>query len=457
MIHIDRDTTICALSTAPGIGGIAVIRISGNGVFDALKSIFSKDLSQEKSHTVHFGLIKDKERIVDEVVVSIFKNPHSFTGENVAEISCHGSIYIQQEILNLLLKNGCTLAQPGEFTMRAFANGKMDLSQAEAIADIIASTSEAEHKLAMKQMRGDFSKQITELRQELMNFASLLELELDFSEEDVEFADRAAFNLLLDKVLSITNDLIDSFKYGNAIKNGIPVVIAGAPNAGKSTLLNNLLKEDKAIVSDIAGTTRDIIEDDLIVNGTKFRFIDTAGLRETSETIESIGIEKAYSKISTADVVLYLIDSTRSENDIKAEIDSILLDEKFKNSHLIFLLNKADNSLEIFIDKTKRILNISAKHNKGIDELKQLLANYVQENALNNQHNVVVTNVRHIEALDHAREALQKAKDNMNNGISSDFVAMDTRQALHHLGTITGEISTDDLLGNIFSKFCIGK
>lgn len=455
MININKDSTICALSTAPGIGGIAVIRVSGNKAFDIVNTIFSKNLHEQKSHNVCFGLIKDNDRIVDEVVVSIFKNPHSFTGEDVAEISCHGSIYIQQEILNLLLKNGCVLAQAGEFTMRAFANGKLDLSQAEAVADIIASTSEAEHKLAMKQMRGDFSKQIEELRQELMNFASLLELELDFSEEDVEFADRTQFNLLLDKVLFIVNDLIDSFKYGNAIKNGIPVVIAGAPNAGKSTLLNNLLKEDKAIVSDIAGTTRDVIEDDLIVNGTKFRFIDTAGLRETSETIESIGIEKAYSKIESAAIVLYLIDSSKSENDITAELESIKNDKKFQASHLIFLLNKSDKNE--FKSNDTKVLNISAKHNKGIDNVKTLLSDYVNETTLKNQHNVVVTNIRHLEALNETKLTLEKAKENMNNGISSDFVAMDTRQALHHLGSITGEISTDDLLGNIFSKFCIGK
>ena len=306
-------------------------------------------------------------------------------------------------------------------------------------------------------MRGDFSKQIGELRQELMNFASLLELEIDFSEEDVEFADRTAFNLLLDKVLSIVNDLIDSFKYGNAIKNGIPVVISGAPNAGKSTLLNNLLREDKAIVSDIPGTTRDVIEDDLIVDGTKFRFIDTAGLRETSETIESIGIEKAYGKIKDADVVLYLVDASKPIDEIGFEIQAVKNNPFFDQKEILFVLNKIDLANQDISFDHQETVKISAKNNEGIEDLKAFLSNYVRNNSLKNQHNVVVTNVRHLEALSNARETLQKAKDNMNNGITSDFVAMDTRQALHHLGTITGEISTDDLLGNIFSKFCIGK
>lgn len=457
MIHIEKDTTICAISTAPGIGGIAVIRVSGKDTFENVNQIFSKNFSELNTHSAHYGLIKNGNQIIDEVVVTVFKNPNSFTGEDVVEISCHGSTFIQQRILNLLIDNGCVLAQAGEFTMRAFANGKLDLSQAEAVADIISSTSEAEHKLAMQQMRGDFSKQITELRQELINFASLIELELDFSEEDVEFADRTQFNLLLDKVLQVTSELIDSFKYGNAIKNGIPVVIAGAPNAGKSTLLNKLLKEDKAIVSDIAGTTRDVIEDDLIVNGTKFRFIDTAGLRDTKETIESIGIEKAYDKIKAADIVLYLIDSSKPTDEIGFEIQAVKNNPYFEGKKILFVLNKVDLAEHDISFDLQKIVKISAKNNEGIEILKQYLGNYVQENSLENQHNVVVTNVRHLEALTQAKEALDKAKENLNNGISSDFVAMDTRQALHHLGTITGEISTDDLLGNIFSKFCIGK
>jgi tRNA modification GTPase len=457
VIHINPNTTICALSTAAGVGAIAVIRISGKNTLNIVNGIFSKEITAETSHTLHYGIISNNQQIIDEVVVAWFKGPNSFTGEDVAEISCHGSTFIQQKILELLLEKGCVLAQAGEFTMRAFANGKLDLSQAEAIADVIASSSEAEHKLAVQQLRGHFSKKIEHLRQELINFASLLELELDFAEEDVEFADRKKFLTLVHEIVLMINELADSFKVGNAIKNGIPIVIAGAPNAGKSTLLNVLLNEDRAIVSDIAGTTRDVIEDEVILHGVKFRFIDTAGLRETNEEIESIGIEKAYAKIKVADVVLYLIDATKSMEEINFEIQALKNNPYFEGKKVVYVLNKTDNSTQDIQFEHHKLVKISAKQQQGIDELKQHLVELVSIDKTLNQTNVVVTNVRHYKALLEAKEALVKAHDNLKHGTSSEFVAMDVREAIHHLGAITGQVTTDDLLGNIFSKFCIGK
>ncbi len=439
------------------MGAIAVIRLSGKGVFDTLKAVFSKNVSQEKSHTVHYGFILNNQQIVDEVVVSIFKGPNSFTGEDVAEISCHGSTFIQQKLLELLIENGCVLAQAGEFTMRAFANGKLDLSQAEAVADVIVSSSEAEHKLAMQQMRGHFSKKIEHLRQELINFASLLELELDFAEEDVEFADRKKFLTLIYEILLMINELADSFRVGNAIKNGIPIVIAGSPNAGKSTLLNILLNEDRAIVSEIAGTTRDVIEDELILEGIKFRFIDTAGLRKTDEEIESIGIEKAYAKIKAADVVLYIIDANKTLEEISFELHSIKSNPYFENKKVLFVINKIDQATQDIVFEPYHLIKISAKNNQGIEELKQRILNAVAEHRTASQSNVVVSNARHYECLLNARTALTKAQENLNSQTSSEFIAMDVREAIHHLGAITGQVTTDDLLGNIFSKFCIGK
>jgi len=456
LLSNDTSSTICALSTPPGVGAIGVIRISGAEAFSIMDEVFSKKTSSFDSHTSHFGTIKKKGRIIDEVVITVFKGKKSFTGEDTIEISCHGSTYIQQQILQLLIEKGASTAKPGEFSMRAFLNGKMDLSQTEAVADLIASSSEAAHKLAMQQMRGGFSKEINKLREELVHFASLIELELDFSEEDVEFADRNDLKELVDNIQGILKDLIDSFAYGNAIKNGIPVVIVGAPNVGKSTLLNALLNEERAIVSDIAGTTRDTIEDRITIEGVEFRFIDTAGIRKTSDAVEIIGIERTFDKIEQASVVLLMIDAAEDTyDDIKALIDSI--NEKSSDSRVIVIANKTDlntdNSTDSF-DNHYPTVHISAKHQQNLDELKSKLLKAVH---LQPSGDIVVTNTRHYEALSKANEDLQKVRDGLDSNITGDFLAMDIRQSLYHLGEITGEITTDDLLGNIFSKFCIGK
>jgi tRNA modification GTPase len=450
---------IVALATPSGTGAIAVIRVSGpqaiNIVDQLFKSIKGKELVQQKSHTIHLGNIVDGAKILDEALVSIFKGPHSYTGENVVEISCHGSPFIQQQIIQLLLRNGCRTASAGEFTLRAFLNGKMDLSQAEAVADLIASDSEAAHDIAMQQMRGGFSNEIQELRQELLNFASLIELELDFSQEDVEFADRTQFNELLTKISNVLKKLIDSFALGNVIKHGIPVAIVGQPNVGKSTLLNVLLNEERAIVSEIAGTTRDTVEDHISIKGIGFRFIDTAGIRETEDVVEKIGIERTFDKIEKARLIVYLFDGMNFN--IK-ELESI--QERYPNKQLLPICNKMDLLNEEQKNKVQKeipnVLFLSAKFKTGISELENKLLSLVDSGALSGD-STIVTNSRHYDALLKALEEIQKVKEGLDMELSSDLMAIDIRQALYHLGEITGSVTTDDLLGNIFSNFCIGK
>ena len=450
---------IVALATPSGTGAIAVIRVSGPDAItlaDPLfRSIKGKKLVQQKSHTIHLGHIVDQGKVLDEVLVSIFKGPHSYTGENVIEISCHGSPYIQQQIIQLLLRNGCRSASAGEFTLRAFLNGKMDLSQAEAVADLIASDSEAAHDIAMQQMRGGFSNEIQELRQELLNFASLIELELDFSQEDVEFADRTQFNQLLSRISEVLKKLIDSFALGNVVKNGIPVAIVGQPNVGKSTLLNVLLNEERAIVSEIAGTTRDTVEDHISIKGINFRFIDTAGIRETVDVVEKIGIERTFDKIEKARLIIYLFDGMAFD---KKELEQI--QGKYPNKRLLPMCNKTDLLNPEQVDKIKSeipdVLFLSAKLKTGIPELEQKLLSLVDSGALSGD-TTIITNSRHYDALLKALEEIQKVKEGLDMELSSDLMAIDIRQALYHLGEITGSVTTDDLLGNIFSNFCIGK
>lgn len=453
----DPNDTICALSTPQESGAIAVIRVSGSETFRIVQSIFSKSLKDVSTHSLIFGNIIDGEQIIDEVLVSVFRNPTSFTGEDSIEISCHGSAYIQSEILKLLLKGGARMAGPGEFSLRAFLNGKMDLSQTEAIADLIASNSAAAHKVAMNQMRGGFSKDISDLRQELMNFASLIELELDFSEEDVEFADRTELNNLLERIDEKVSSLVRSFSFGNVIKNGVPVAIVGAPNAGKSTLLNALLKEDKAIVSDIAGTTRDVIEDTVIIEGVEFRFMDTAGIRDTKDKIETEGIRKAYDKIKTARIVLLMFDlEGTAEEEIVEQISLFEKKSIGPEQTMISLFNKSDKI------KTEELLNlkdmglfISAKSGDELDELKKILIDQVRSTV--SVDDTIVTNVRHFEILKKCEDSVQRIKVGLESEIAGDLLAMDIRETLNLLGEITGEISSDDLLGNIFANFCIGK
>lgn len=454
--------TICALATASGIGAIAVIRLSGiDAITICNKCFYGKDLIEVDSHTIHFGTLRDGDRVVDEVLVSVFKDKKSFTGENAVEISTHGSPYIQQQVLQLLAKNGAKAAGPGEFTLRAFLNGKLDLSQAEAVADVIASNSEASHQLAMQQMRGGFSNEIQKLREELIHFASLIELELDFSEEDVEFADRDDLKQLVVKLQDTLMKLIRSFNYGNVIKNGVPVAIVGEPNVGKSTLLNALLNEERAIVSDIAGTTRDTIEDEIVINGIGFRFIDTAGIRETKDEIESLGIKKSFEKIDEASIVLLLVDAAViPKAQLLIDIKNIENRIEGKNKRLVVIANKVDKAEKAVIDEKfdgiSNVLFVSAKEKLNIEAIKEQLFNYVNSGALN-QNDVIVTNARHYEALTQANEFLSKVLEGLDINITGDFLAMDIRQSLHYLGLITGDISTDDLLDNIFSKFCIGK
>lgn len=459
-----RKDNICALATASGRGAIAVIRVSGPDAIALCDPLFQskkkgKRLLDVESHTVHLGTFMDAQQLIDEILITVFKGPHSYTGENVVEISCHGSTFIQQQIIQLLIREGCRTAEPGEFTFRAFMNGKMDLSQAEAVADLISSTNEKSHHLALSQMRGGFSNEIQMLRQELIKFASLIELELDFSTEDVEFADRSQLENLLNLLKQVLRRLIDSFALGNVLKNGIPVAIVGAPNVGKSTLLNALLNEERAIVSDIAGTTRDTVEDEIVIEGIGFRFIDTAGIRDTQDTIESIGIEKTFEKIHEAKVVLYLFDAA-SANLREVEEDVKKLDHITEGKQLIVLANKIDqgdvSQIEEDFASLSNILFISAKQKEKVQSLKQLLTEKVQQGLLSNE-DVVVSNSRHYEALSKALENVVQVQEGLVSGISGDLLAMDIRQALFHLGEITGEITTDDLLDSIFRDFCIGK
>ena len=418
-------------------------------------------MTLQKSHTLHFGTIGEGNRIIDEVLVSLFHGPNSYTGENTVEISCHGSNYIQQEIIQLFLKNNIRLATPGEFTLRAFLNGKLDLAQAEAVADLIESNSAASHQVAMQQMRGGYSKEIEELRQELLNFASLMELELDFSEEDVEFADRKEFKNLVTKLSKVLQHLVDSFALGNVLKNGIPIAIVGEPNVGKSTLLNALLQDDKAIVSEIAGTTRDAIEDEIVINGVVYRFIDTAGIRETTDIIESIGIKKTFEKIKQAQVVIYLVDSStlNLEKSLELHTEIAKIQEQFPSKLLWIIANKIDLVDSATIKPLlpfEKVHFIAAKTGEGVHDLTLTLSNLVQAGTLS-LNDVIVSNSRHYEAFSNALKALNEVNQGIENGISTDLLAIDIRQALYHLGEVTGKISSDDLLGNIFANFCIGK
>jgi tRNA modification GTPase len=467
------DATICAIATPPGSGAISILRLSGKKAYDIASRIVSfpsgrKKLSDLPANSIHYARIVSGEEIIDEVLVSLFRAPHSYTGEDLVEISCHGAIYIQQKILELLVTAGARLAEPGEFTLRAFLNGKMDLSQAEAVADLIASSSAASHRVALNQMRGGFSSELAKLRDQLLNFISLIELELDFSEEDVEFADRKDLQELVSKISGLIHKLSRSFELGNVIKNGVPVAITGKTNVGKSTLLNALLHDERAIVSEIAGTTRDVIEDVMIMDGLAFRFIDTAGLRKTTDTIETIGIEKTFEKIGQAYIVLYVIDATESIREIDRLIGKIKKRLEGDKRKLVILLNKIDflseKQLAALSDRKKfrnlveddHVLNISASYGDNIDTLASLLLDLVRGDQ-KGQDDVVVTNARHFEALIHAGQAIDRVAEGLRTGLSSDLLAQDIRQVLHYLGEITGEVTTDEILGNIFSKFCIGK
>lgn len=454
---IQANDTICALATPNGVGAIAMIRVSGSKSLEIVSSIFSKELSDKASHTAHFGFVKnEKNELIDEVLITVFAEGKSFTGEESAEIACHASPYIQQQIIQALLQKGCRLADPGEYTMRAFMNGKLDLSQAEAVADLIASQSKSAHDIALKQLRGGFSNELKELREKLIHFASLVELELDFAEEDVEFADRKELKQLVTDVLMYINRLAKSFELGNAIKNGVPVAIVGAPNTGKSTLLNQLLGEDRAIVSNIAGTTRDVIEETLNIEGILFRLIDTAGIREGAEEIEALGIERSKEKIKQAQVILCLADASLPSSLKEVASWATEIEAEFPDKKVLVLANKQDISQEKVESCEKEHLSISAKEGIGMEILRAKLVELVTGD-FNLANDTIVSNIRHYDALVRTAVSLEKAKFDLDNNISADFVAMDIRQAMYDLGTITGDISTDDLLGNIFSKFCIGK
>ena len=451
MKHLD---TIIALATPSGTGAIAVIRLSGDKAITIASDIFQSrsgiELKDKASHTVHLGNIVDGERIIDEVLATIFKNPNSYTGEDVVELSCHGSHYIQQEIIQLALREGCRMAGPGEFTLQAFLNGKLDLSQAEAVADLIASDSKASHQLAMQQMRGGFSSEIKKLREQLLDFASLIELELDFSEEDVEFADRQEFQKLISAIGILLKRLIDSFATGNVLKKGVPVTIVGRPNSGKSTLLNALLNEERAIVSNIAGTTRDTIEDEIHIGGINFRFIDTAGLRETTDEIEKIGVERAIEKLEKSAIYIYLFDVAQlTLEEVEDDIKSL------SNTPMrIIVANK--EQIDMFIDSEFDIEFISAKEKNSLDLLHHKLLEKVEIDKLDSNQ-LLVTNSRHYDALVKSLAEIDKVQEGIDNQLSGDLLAIDLRQAIYHLGEITGQVSNDELLGNIFSNFCIGK
>ena len=497
-MYLRNDDTICAPATVPGTGAISVIRVSGPDalrIADKVIACRHGSITDSKGYTIRFGNISDADgRLIDEVLASVFRAPKSYTGEDSVEISCHASSYIVSEIMSLLYAAGARAAEPGEFTQRAYLNGKMDLAQAEAVADVIASQNEAAHRIAFKQMKGRFSSELRDMRSELLELVSLMELELDFSEEEVEFADRSRLDSLLVNITSHVSRLIDSFRLGNAIKNGVPVAIAGATNTGKSTLLNALLGEDRAIVSDIHGTTRDTIEETLNIDGVLFRFIDTAGLRETSEVVEKIGIERTFKKISEASIVLGMVDLTRDIETTLDTISDILLKVDSSSQDLVILLNKTDicevnknvstiNNIVSFIENkgfktylrkveeksgteshidrntAKNVINIlpiSAKTGSGIGTLRELLAS-TQRDLLGDSDSTLVTNQRHVQALTDARTSLLRVRDGLASGLPTDLAAQDIREAIYHIGSIVGEISTDEVLGNIFRNFCIGK
>ena len=461
--NLNRDT-IVAVSTPHGMGGIAVVRVSGD---DAVALVAKRwqgaSLETMATHTAHLGKIIDSQgELLDEVVLTLYRAPHSFTGEDVVEIACHGSVWIQRQIVNTLIEAGCRAATGGEFTQRAFANGKMDLSQAEAIADVIASGSRAAHRVAMNQMRGAFGRELSVLRSQLLQFVSLIELELDFSEEDVSFADRSKLIDLATDIHRVIIRLADSFQAGNAIKHGVPVAIVGASNAGKSTLLNGLLRDDRALVSDIAGTTRDVIEDTMVLGGVQFRFIDTAGIRESADVIENMGIERSFQKMDEAQIVLWVIDATAA----LAEVDRFvpMIAEHCHDKQLIAVVNKTDvadggpvvEALQGRLPEGAAVLPISAKSRADVERLEQLIVEKAMLPEVDNEA-LIVTNARHYEALVRAGEAIARALEGLRAGVSGDFVSQDIRECMHYLGEITGEISTDDILGEIFSHFCIGK
>ena len=464
-----NEDTICAIATAQG-GAIGSIRVSGPEAITITSRIFTpaksgKLLSEQKPYTLTFGRIYNGEEMIDEVLVSLFRAPHSYTGEDSTEITCHGSSYILQQVMQLLIKNGCRMAQPGEYTQRAFLNGKMDLSQAEAVADLIASSSAATHRLALSQMRGGFSKELTTLREKLLNFTSMIELELDFSEEDVEFADRSALRRLADEIEEVIARLANSFSVGNVIKNGVPVAIIGETNAGKSTLLNVLLNEDKAIVSDIHGTTRDVIEDTVNIGGITFRFIDTAGIRETSDTIESLGIERTFQKLDQAEIVLWMIDSADAISQLTLLSDKIL--PRCEHKQLILVFNKVElinetqknelaSQFSEHIGSEIESIFISAKQRLHTDELQQRLVAAAHLPTVT-QNDVIVTNVRHYEALTRALDAIHRVQEGLDANISGDFLSQDIRECIFHLSDIAGEVTNDMVLQNIFAHFCIGK
>lgn len=448
--------TIVALSTAQGISALAVIRLSGKGSFDIVDKCFrGAKLKDQSGHTIHFGTIWNGGQLIDEVLVSIFREPHSFTKEDSVEVSCHGSPVIIREILKVLLAHGARLAEPGEFTKRAFMNGRFDLAQAEAVADLINAETDNARQAALNQMRGGFSKQINHLREELIHFASLIELELDFGEEDVEFAKRDDLRNLILKIQGYLRSLIDSFDQGNVIKNGVPTVIAGKPNAGKSTLLNTLLNEDRAIVSEIPGTTRDIIEDEMVLGGINFRFIDTAGLRETEDIIEAMGVERTRDRMKKASLIIYMIDLTQTSIE---EIDKEEMHLKSLGVPYIKVGNKLDRAnVELVSRLVERdFIFISASNKTNIQDLKDKILSHYHVRTVKTG-DVIVTNLRHFHNLQQTCDALQRVLEGMSQGVTGDFLAMDIRQALHYLGEITGAITTEDLLGNIFSRFCIGK
>jgi tRNA modification GTPase len=470
---MQSDSTICAIATPPGTGAISIVRISGKDAYSICSSIIKfkdkkKKLTVLKPFTVHFASIAHEGRLVDDVLVSLFRAPHSYTGEDVIEISCHGAQYIQQEIIRILTDLGARPAKPGEFTLRAYLNGKLDLSQAEAVADLISSTSAAAHRVALNQMKGGFSGEIAKLRSQLLEFISLIELELDFSEEDVEFADRKQLIRLVKNIQNLIKSLVESYKLGNVLRNGVPVAITGKTNVGKSTLLNTLLNEEKAIVSEIAGTTRDVIEDILNIEGYSLRLIDTAGLRKASGRIESLGIEKTFQKIDQAYIVLYMIDAMYGSAETDRLAGKIKKRLEGKDKKLIIILNKTDKLTEKQltklrdlsqyknIDTSDNIIFLSAKNHENIDLLIKAMLDIVRDR-ISGEHDVIVTNARHYEALSNAETAIDRVVKGLKSDISSDLVAQDIREVLQWLGEITGEVTTDEILGNIFSKFCIGK